>query len=99
MTLRFISVIGLLSLSACAGNVSADRGHGPTPPPLRHASYDPGAAYGSANSVWAPPVYDRQGSIVSVTDPRTSSGRENYEQAPWAIGGPGNQSDHPPGTF
>ncbi|GLQ63989.1 hypothetical protein [Gluconobacter cerinus] len=99
MKLNFLAAITLLALAACSGNVSADHGHGPKPPPFKHARYEPGAAYGSARAVWAPPVYDRQGHIVKVEDPRNSGGREDYEHAAWAVGDPNNNSTPSPGTF
>ncbi|MBS1075803.1 hypothetical protein JK176_13025 [Gluconobacter sp. Dm-73] len=99
MKLYFLPAIACFALAACSGNVSAGHGHGPKPPPLKHARYEPDAAYGSSRTVWAPPVYDRQGHIVKIEDPRNSGGREDYEHAGWAVGGPNNNSTHPPGTF
>lgn len=99
MKLYFLPAFACFALAACSGNVSAGHGHGPKPPPLQHARYEPGAAYGSSRAVWAPPVYDRQGHIVKIEDPRNSGGREDYEHAGWAVDGPNNNYTHPPGTF
>lgn len=93
----FLSVC--LLVTACAGNVSRSRTHGPKPPPLRHATYEPGAAYGSAGVSWSSPVFNRNGTVQRVEDPRVSSGREDYEHAPWASGASGDDESRPAGTF
>jgi len=90
-----------LGLAACsAGNVSSTAGlHGPKPPPTKNRYYDPNAAYASARATWAPLVYDRQGTIVRLLDPRVMEEREDYEHAAWATGAQGGSQDAPPGTF
>lgn len=94
------SILALICLvSGCAGNVSASRSHGPKPPPLRHATYEPGAAYGSAGVSWSSPVSNRNGTVQRVEDPRVSAGREDYEHAPWASGASGDDESRPAGTF
>jgi len=99
--LSFIPVALLLSLAACdGGNVqSTAHLHGPKPPKMRNAYYDPNSAYASERATWAPPVFDRNGTIIKPIDPRSDSGREDYEHAKWATGAQGGDSNAPPGTF
>src|SRR5689334_287729 len=66
-TIMRISIISLfLGLAACSsGNVHTSADYkAPSPPPIRQPFYDPFAAYGSAPATWAPPVFDRHGTIV-----------------------------------
>lgn len=96
-----ILTIVALGLAGCAhGNVKpvADNA-APPPPKLHNPTYNPYAAYGSANAVWSPPTYDTDGTIVKPTSPSTQSGRPPYEAAPWAERAQGNAQDAPPGTF
>lgn len=73
----------MLALSACdGGNVeSASHAHGPKPPRLHNLYYEPNGAYGSVRAIWAPPVYNREGTIVKPTDSRNDTGREDYEHS------------------
>lgn len=97
----------LLSLSAAAllaacssGNIkSATDYSAPAAPPVRNPLYNPYAAYGSENATWAPPVFDRDGTVVKPAEPSTQSGRPDYEAAPWATGAAGGDRFAPPGTF
>lgn len=91
----------LLILGGCsAGNVESSRDyHAPAAPPLKSASYDPYAAYGSSRATWTPPVFNRDGTIVRPTDLSTTYGRPDYEHAQWATGAAGGNAAAPPGTF
>ncbi|WP_291366622.1 hypothetical protein [Acetobacter sp. UBA5411] len=97
--MRLLIYFAMILLAGCAGNVSASRTHGPKPPPLRHATYDPGAAYGSAGVAWSAPVLNRNGTVQRIEDPRVTAGREDYEHAPWASGAAGDDESRPAGTF
>ncbi len=89
----------LLGLAACSGrgNLSAagDQ-HGPTPPPIRNAYFDPYARPGDVPAIWVSPVFDIRGTIVHPVDPRVERGIPDYAHAPW-LGG--NNPDRPAGTF
>lgn len=97
----YLPIALMLGLTACdGGNVeSASRAHGPKPPKLHNLYYEPNGAYGSARAIWAPPVYNRQGTIVKPTDTRNDTGREDYEHSPWATGASGGDQNAPPGTW
>ena len=90
-----------IALPACgSGNVkSAPDYSAPAAPPVKQPFYDPAASYGSANSTWAAPIYNRAGTIVRPTDPGTDTGRADYEHAEWATGAAGGSRNAPPGTF
>lgn len=88
-------------LAACSsGNLKSTKDNDPpAPPPVHHPTYDPYAAYGQANAIWQPPVFDRAGSIVKPHEPSTSLDRPDYEHAPWATGAAGGAQPAPPGTW
>jgi hypothetical protein len=91
-----------LGLIACSGgpNVRSVKDyHAPPPPPVRNPVYNPYAAYGEANAIWTPPVFNRDGTIVKPTEPASQSDRPDYESAPWASGASGGSRYAPPGTF
>ena len=87
-----------LALGACSGgNIRSVSSYtAPAAPTVRHPSYDPFASPGSANATWAPPVVNRNGTIVRPHDPGVLAGRPDYERAPGAAGG---STAAPPGTF
>ena len=88
-------------LAGCSsGNVRAPGSYNPpAAPPIKSFWYDPGAAYGSSNAIWRPPVYDRQGTIMKPAEPSSQGLRPDYENAPWATGAGGGSQLRPPGTF
>jgi hypothetical protein len=96
-------LIGIVAtmLAACGGgNVTSARDYdAPRAPPVLHPLYDPNMPYGSANATWAAPIHDRRGTIVGPRDPSADTGRQPYEQAPWATGAAGRDDLAPPGTF
>ena len=97
-----IPIFALLVLGACheAPNVkSASDYDPPAAPPLLHPYYDPYARYGQANATWAPPVVNRDGTVVKPSDPSAEAGRPDYEHAQWATGAAGGSIAAPPGTF
>ncbi len=99
-----LPLVGLLvlGLAACATppNIrSAGDYDAPAAPPVKHALYDPYAAYGQANATWRPPVINRAGTIVKPFDPSVEQGRPDYEHAEWATGAAGGSRQAPPGTF
>lgn len=98
---RFLFPLLFLATAACSGgNVeSASDYDPPAAPPLKHPLYDPTAAYGSARATWAPPTYNRDGTMVRPEDPDVSIGRPDYEHAQWATGAQGGSALAPPGTF
>jgi hypothetical protein len=98
LPLALALTLGALALAGCAqGNVRAPAGYAAlAPPPVRNPWYDPYAAYGSADAIWRPPVYDVHGTIVKPIEPASQASRPNYEGAEWATGG---SSLRPPGTF
>ena len=61
--------------SARAGNIKTARDRRPTPaPPVAHPTYDPFAPSGSADAVWTPRVWDRNGTIVDTAPRNTVPG-------------------------
>src|ERR1700739_2966635 len=92
-----LSLAGLLA--ACSsGNVKSAKDYDPPEaPPVVHPTYDPYAAYGQANAIWAPPVFDRAGTAVKPHEPSTSLDRPDYEHAPWATGAAGSSQGAPAG--
>ena len=90
-----------LALGACSGgNIRSVSSYtAPAAPTVRHPSYDPFASPGSANATWAPPVVNRNGTIVRPHDPGVRAGRPDDERAPWATGAAGGSTAAPPGTF
>ena len=90
-----------LALAGCASpNVrSSNTYSAPAAPPIRNETYDPYAAYGSANATWSPPVTNRQGTIVKPVEPASQGARPDYEHAQWATGAAGGDANRPPGTF
>lgn len=97
----FLPLALAFGLTACGGGSvsSSAHLHGPKPPPMRFAKFEPNAPYGSANATWAPPVFNRGGTIVKPTDPRNDTGRPDYEHAPWATGAAGSDQYAPAGTW
>ena len=97
----FIALPVVLSLLACSGgNLKSARDYdAPAAPPMRHPTYNPSAAYGEANAIWRPPVFDRNGTVVKPADPASDYRRPDYEHAPWATGAAGGSAFAPPGTF
>ena len=94
-----LSVASLVA-GCSSGNVkSAKDYHPPAAPPAAHPAYDPGTPYGQANAVWAPPVFDRAGTVVKPREPSTSLDRPDYEHAPWATGAAGGSQGAPAGTW
>jgi hypothetical protein len=93
--------LGALTLSACAqGNLRPSGSYAAlAPPPVKNSWYDPYTAYGSANAVWRPPVYDLQRNIVKPVEPASQASRPNYEGAEWATGAGGGSPLRPQGTF
>lgn len=91
----------LPGLAACAGgNVEpVSEYSAPPAPPVRNPLYNPYAAYGEANAIWQPPVFNRDGTIVKPAEPSTQNDRPPYETAPWATGAAGGSRNAPPGTF
>ena len=97
-----LAALALIPLAACSsGNVRfAGSYSAPAAPPVQNPSYDPYAAPGTANATSAPPVLNRNGTIVKPNDPRGAmAGRPDYEHAPWATGAAGGATYAPPGTF
>lgn len=94
-------LLAALALGACTeGNIrSAGSYSAPAAPPIKNPSYDPYASPGSANATWAPPVVNRNGTIVRPNDPASQAGRPDYEHASWATGAAGGSAAAPPGTF
>lgn len=92
-----------LALSACSSqspNVKSAKDYtAPAAPPDRHPLYNPYAAYGEANATWAPPIYNRDGTVVKPAEPSSQSDRPAYEFAPWATGAAGGSQNAPAGTF
>ena len=90
-----------VALAACSsGNVKSVKDYtAPKAPPVRHATYDPNAAYGDANAIWQPPAFNWDGTIVKPSEPSSQSDRPDYENAPWATGADGGDRFAPPGTF
>ena len=66
----------LLALGGCgprAGNIKTAEDHRPPPaPPVAQPFYEPFALRGSADAVWTPRVWDRNGTVVN-TAPRGGS--------------------------
>jgi hypothetical protein len=100
-SLRLILPIAVLPLTGCASpNLrKPDSYHAPAAPPIQQFFYNPFAAYGSANATWAPPVFDRNGTIVKPVEPASQGNRPDYEHAPWATGAAAGDGNRPPGTF
>lgn len=97
-----LAALALIPLAACSsGNVRTVGSYSaPAAPPVRNPSYDPYASPGTVNATWAPPVLNRNGTIVKPNDPRGAmAGRPDYEHAPWATGAAGGAAYAPPGTF
>ena len=97
-----LAALAALSLAACSsGNVRTTSSYNaPAAPPVINPNYDPFAAPGTVNATWAPPVLNRNGTIVKPNDPRGAmAGRPDYEHAPWATGAAGGAAYAPPGTF
>ena len=97
-----LAALAALSLAACSsGNIrTAGSYSAPAAPQVQNPSYDPYAAPGTVNATWAPPVLNRNGTIVKPNDPRGAmAGRPDYEHAPWATGAAGGATYAPPGTF
>ena len=94
-------LLSLLALAACGhGNVrSAKDYRAPAAPAVREPLYNPYAAYGSANAIWQPPVFNRDGTIVKPAEPASQADRPDYEFAPWATGAAGGSRYAPAGTF
>jgi hypothetical protein len=90
-----------LTLAACAStNVRSSHDYSAPPaPPVRNPVYDPFTGYGEANATWAPPVFNRDGTIVKPAEPASQDDRPAYETAPWATGAWGGMRYAPPGTF
>jgi hypothetical protein len=90
-------------LAACSsGNVKsagAKDYSAPGAPPVRNPLYNPYAAYGEANAIWQPPVFNRDGTVVKPAEPASQADRPGYEFAPWATGAAGGSQYAPPGTF
>ncbi|RXS25252.1 hypothetical protein ER611_09265, partial [Streptococcus pyogenes] len=69
-------------LAACSsGNIrTAGSYSAPAAPQVQNPNYDPYAAPGTVNATWAPPVLNRNGTIVKPNDPRGAmAGRPDYE--------------------
>ena len=91
-----------LALGACGsgGNLrSAGEYNAPSPPAVSHPVYSPYAAYGDGRGNWRPKVFDREGQLVTPSEPATALDRPGYESAPWAIGSTKTLGIIPPGTF
>lgn len=90
-----------LALAACSGtNIKSAKDYSaPAAPEVRNPIYNPYAAYGEARATWSPPVFNRDGTIVKMTEPSSQSDRPDYETAPWATGAAGGNRFAPPGTF
>ena len=71
----------------------------PPAPPIRDPSYNPYSPYGSENATWAPPTFNRDGTVVKPAEPSSQDDRADYEHAPWATGAEGGSQFAPPGTF
>ena len=93
--------VAALALSGCASpNLrKPDSYNAPAAPPIQQFFYDPFSAYGSANAIWTPPVYDRNGTIVKPVEPASQGTRPDYEHSTWATGAAGGDARRPPGTF
>lgn len=94
-------LVAALALGACSGgNIRSVSSYtAPAAPTVQHPSYDPFASPGSVNATWAPPVVNRNGTIVRPHDPGALAGRPDYERAPWATGAAGGSTAAPAGTF
>lgn len=99
--LHSIAIFAVLALAGCASpNLKSPNSYNaPAAPPIQQFFYNPFAPYASANATWAPPVYDRNGTIVKPVEPASQGTRPNYEHAAWAIGASGGDVNRPPGTF
>ena len=99
--MRGVCIAALLLIAGCskAGNLKADNTyHGSPPAPVVHPLYDPFAAPGSNSVTWVAPTYNGNGTIVKPVDPTQSWNWEDYQKAPWFIGG-GSGVQHAPGSF
>jgi hypothetical protein len=101
--MRRLLLLPLLAayLAACSsGNVRSVKDYSaPAAPPVRNPLYNPYAAYGEANAIWQPPVFNRDGTVVKPAEPSSQADRPGYEFAPWATGAAGGSQYAPPGTF
>ena len=95
---RLAAAALLLALAACdGGNLRSAAAYGsPSAPHVRSPLFDPYAAPGQVPATWAPPVYDRDGTIVRLRDPSVEWDFEDYQHAPWLAG---RSRSAPPGTF
>lgn len=75
-----------------------DTYHGSPPKPVAHPLYDPFSPPGTAGVTWVAPTYNGDGTIVKPVDPSQSWNWEDYQAAPWFVGGSGGPH-HPAGTF
>ena len=96
-----ILLLALGTLAACDnGNIRSTKSYNaPKSPTVRDPTYNPYSAYGEANATWAPPTYNRDGTVVKPAEPASQSDRPGYEFAPWATGASGGSSNAPVGTF
>ena len=97
-----LAALASIPLATCSsGNIrTAGSYSAPAAPQVQNPNYDPYAAPGTVNATWAPPVLNRNGTIVKPNDPRGAmAGRPDYEHAPWATGAAGGATYAPPGTF
>ncbi len=94
-------VLVAVGLAGCDhGNIKSVKDYdAPKAPPVRNSEYNPYAAFGEANAIWTPPVFNRDGTIVKPAEPSTQSDRPAYESAPWATGAAAGNRLAPPGTF
>ena len=97
-----LAALASIPLAACSsGNIrTAGSYSAPAAPQVQNPNYDPYAAPGTVNATWAPPVLNRNGTIVKPNDPRGAmAGRPDYEHSSWATGAAGGATYAPPGTF
>lgn len=102
--MRRIDVVVILLIGAVAGcsngNLRSPSSYNaPRAPTVQQPSYDPYVSAGTANATWAPPVINRNATIVRPYDPGVMVGRPDYESAPWATGAAGGSVTVPRGTF
>lgn len=96
-----VLLVGTMAVTACSkGNLRSPSSYNaPRAPTVQQPHYDPYVSAGTANATWAPPVINRNATIVRPYDPGVLAGRPDYENAPWATGAAGGSSHAPPGTF
>lgn len=69
---------GILALAGCgprAGNIKTAKDYKPLPAPaVANPYYDPFAVSGSADAVWTPKVWDRNGTLVNPSPHGSAAG-------------------------